>query len=182
MRQQTVSLPAPGEAVTDHDPVTESGDAAEYPITENLVEAFCTAILAFNDWKQGDPEPHVFLDGKFLPVSEIANVVSASNDPMPDGINDFLCRVIGAGNAPTDCTFAAAGTSLYRSRAAYSARISMPLPREVQFLRERAKRLREMADENQTALSDRLRMMAHELEARADELERAGADNGGGSQ
>jgi len=29
-----------------------------------------------------------------------------------------------------------------------------------------------MADEHQTALSDRLRMMAHELEARADELER----------
>jgi len=50
----------------------------------------------------------------------------------------------------------------------------MPLRREVQFLRERARRLREMADENQTALSDRLRMMAHELEARADDLERAG--------
>jgi len=88
---------------------------AEYPITENLVEAICTAILAFNDWKRGDPEPLVFLDGKFLPVSEIANIVSASNDPMPDGINDFLCRVIGARNAPTDCTFAAAGASLYRS-------------------------------------------------------------------
>jgi hypothetical protein len=56
----------------------------------------------------------------------------------------------------------------------------MPLRREVQFLRDRARRLREMADEYQTALSDRLRMMAHELEARADDLERAGlADNGG---
>jgi hypothetical protein len=31
-----------------------------------------------------------------------------------------------------------------------------------------------MADENQTALSDRLRMMAHEREALADELERGG--------
>jgi len=49
----------------------------------------------------------------------------------------------------------------------------MPLRREVQFLRERAQRLREMADENQTALSDRLRMIAHELEARADDIERA---------
>ncbi len=48
----------------------------------------------------------------------------------------------------------------------------MPLRQEVPFLRERARRLREMADEHQTALSDRLRMMAHELEARADELER----------
>ena len=58
----------------------------------------------------------------------------------------------------------------------------MPRRREVQFLRERAKRLREMADEYQTALSDRLRMIAHELEAQADELERAGLiDNGGGS-
>jgi hypothetical protein len=38
-----------------------------------------------------------------------------------------------------------------------------------------------MADQSQTALSDRLRMMADELEARADELERTGLiDNGAG--
>jgi hypothetical protein len=41
----------------------------------------------------------------------------------------------------------------------------MPLRREVQFLRERAMRLREMADQYQTALSGRLRVIAHELEA-----------------
>src|SRR5207237_3675462 len=62
------------------------------------------------------------------------------------------------------------------SRAAHSARISMPRRREVQFLRERARRLREMADEHQTALSDRLRMIAHELEAQADDGERGGGD------
>jgi len=50
----------------------------------------------------------------------------------------------------------------------------MPLRQEVQFLRERARRLRAMAGKNQTALSDRLRMIAHELEARADDIERAG--------
>ena len=70
--------------------------AAEYPITENLVEAFCTAIMAFDGWKWGDPEPLVFLDGKCLPVSAVANSVSASSDPMPDSIYNFLCRVIGA--------------------------------------------------------------------------------------
>ncbi len=89
--------------------------AAEYPITESLVEAFCTAILAFDDWKRGDPEPQVFLDGKFLPVSAIANYVSIFNDPMPDGINDFLRQVIGAGDSPTDSTFAAGGNRLYHS-------------------------------------------------------------------
>jgi hypothetical protein len=47
----------------------------------------------------------------------------------------------------------------------------MPLRREVEFLRARARRLREMADAHQTGLSDQLRMMADELEARADELE-----------
>ncbi len=58
----------------------------------------------------------------------------------------------------------------------------MPLRQEVRFLRERAWRLREMADSHQTALSDQLRMMAHELEARADELERTGfIDDGGQS-
>jgi hypothetical protein len=49
----------------------------------------------------------------------------------------------------------------------------MPLRQEVQFLRDRAMRLREMAV-IETPLSDHLRMLAHELEARADELERAG--------
>jgi hypothetical protein len=48
----------------------------------------------------------------------------------------------------------------------------MALCREVQFLRNRAVRLREMA-ETRTPLSDHLRMMAHELEARADDLEKA---------
>jgi hypothetical protein len=89
--------------------------APESPITENLVEAFCTAIMAFDDWARGGPEPQVFLDGKFLPVSAVANFVSMSADPMPAGVCDFLCRVIGAGNAPSDCTFAAGGKSLYRS-------------------------------------------------------------------
>ncbi len=89
--------------------------AAEYPITEDLVEAFCTAIMAFDAWKRGGPEPQVFLDGKFLPVSAIANFISIVKEPMPDGIYDFLCKVIGAGNAPTDRTFAAGGDSLYNS-------------------------------------------------------------------
>ena len=58
----------------------------------------------------------------------------------------------------------------------------MPPSQEVQFLRERARRLREMAAEYQTPLSDRLRMIAHELEAQADDVERAGlTDDGDGS-
>jgi len=58
----------------------------------------------------------------------------------------------------------------------------MPLRQEVRFLRERAKRLRQMAEAHQTALSDQLQMMAYELEARADELERARViENGGPS-
>jgi hypothetical protein len=48
----------------------------------------------------------------------------------------------------------------------------MPFRHEIQFLRDRARRLREMADANPTAMSDQLRMMAAELEARADELQR----------
>src|SRR6266568_6998275 len=90
-RQQTVSLPPSVEAVI----ATRSRRAkmaAEYPIREDLVEAFCTAIMAFDDWKRGGSEPQVFLDGTFLPVSAIANFVSKFNDPMPDGITDFLCR------------------------------------------------------------------------------------------
>ena len=44
---------------------------------------------------------------------------------------------------------------------------------EVQFLRARARRLREIAGTARTALSDPLRIMVDEMEARADELERA---------
>ena len=49
----------------------------------------------------------------------------------------------------------------------------MPLRREARFLRDRARRLHEIAGVYQTALSQQLRAMAEELEARADELERA---------
>ena len=48
----------------------------------------------------------------------------------------------------------------------------MPFRQEIQFLRDRARRLRELADAHRTALSDQLRVMAAELEARADELQR----------
>ena len=48
----------------------------------------------------------------------------------------------------------------------------MPFRQEmIQFLRDRARRLLEMA-ECRTALSDQLKVMAAELEARADGLER----------
>ena len=47
----------------------------------------------------------------------------------------------------------------------------MPFRREIQFLRDRARRLLEMA-QHQTPLSDQLKVMAAELDARADELER----------
>ena len=47
----------------------------------------------------------------------------------------------------------------------------MPTRRQVQFLRDRARRLLEMA-QHPTPLSDQLKVMAAELEAKADELER----------
>jgi hypothetical protein len=53
----------------------------------------------------------------------------------------------------------------------------MPLRREAHFLRERARRLREIAGAYQTALSQQLREMAAELETRADELEKANPPN-----
>jgi hypothetical protein len=55
----------------------------------------------------------------------------------------------------------------------------MPLRREVQFLRERARRLMEMADAHQTGLSDQLRVMAAELDAVADRAERGITDEDG---
>ena len=54
----------------------------------------------------------------------------------------------------------------------------MPLHREVQFLRDRARRLREMADAHKTALSDQLRVMAAELDALADRAEAAREPDG----
>ena len=47
----------------------------------------------------------------------------------------------------------------------------MPFRQEIKFLRDRAQRLREMAD-YQTPLSDRLRTIAAELDALADRAER----------
>jgi len=57
----------------------------------------------------------------------------------------------------------------------------MPLRQEVQFLRERARRLREIAATYPTALSNQLREMADELETRANEIDQVrGADGSGG--
>jgi hypothetical protein len=56
----------------------------------------------------------------------------------------------------------------------------MPLRQEAQFLRARASRLRDIAGAAQTALSDQLRMIAGELEARAGELEREYPPSGDG--
>ena len=53
----------------------------------------------------------------------------------------------------------------------------MPMRQEVQFLRDRARRLREMATQR-TPLSDHLRQMAQELDTRADELQRNGLPDG----
>jgi hypothetical protein len=49
----------------------------------------------------------------------------------------------------------------------------MPLRQESDFLRRRARRLREIADAERTPISEQLREMAAELEARAAEIERA---------
>jgi hypothetical protein len=89
--------------------------AAEYPITGGLVEAFLTAILAFHDWQWDGPEPQISFEGKSFPISEIADLVSVFDDPLPDGLYKFLCRVIGTHNASPDRTFAAGADSLYRS-------------------------------------------------------------------
>ena len=55
----------------------------------------------------------------------------------------------------------------------------MTFRQEIQFLRDRARRLHEMATAHRTALSDQLLLMAAELEARADELERQQEQQGG---
>jgi predicted nucleic acid-binding Zn ribbon protein len=48
----------------------------------------------------------------------------------------------------------------------------MTFRQEFQFLRDRARRLHEMATAHRTALSDQLLVVTAELEARADELQR----------
>jgi hypothetical protein len=53
----------------------------------------------------------------------------------------------------------------------------MPQRREVMFLRERGRRLREMATAHQTPLSHDLLTMARELDERADELEKSSIAN-----
>jgi hypothetical protein len=49
----------------------------------------------------------------------------------------------------------------------------MPLSREAQFLRERAQRLRGIAEMHRSEVSEQLRMMAAELDQRASELEKS---------
>ncbi len=71
--------------------------------------------------------------------------------------------------------------SLCCSRQGGRVAIHIPYARKPNFLRARARRLREIASTAQTILSDQLRMMAEELETRADELERAYPSSNDGS-
>jgi len=57
----------------------------------------------------------------------------------------------------------------------------MPIHQEVQFLRDRAQRLREAADAYRTPLSARIRTLARELADCANELERAGLSDPNGN-
>ena len=71
--------------------------------------------------------------------------------------------------------------SLCCSRQGGRVAIHIPYARKPNFLRARARRLREIASTAQTILSDQLRMMAEELETHADELERAYPSSNDGS-
>src|SRR6266851_7438019 len=70
--------PTDGSQPIGCNPVTESQDGHRAP----------------NDRKRSDPEPQVSLHGKFPPVSAVANFVAIVNEPVPNGIYDFLCQVI----------------------------------------------------------------------------------------
>ena len=66
------------------------------------------------------------------------------------------------------------------SKVRFRLKQNMPLRQEIQFLRERAQRLCDIAASHPTALSVQLREMAQELRARADEIEAETRNDDGG--
>jgi hypothetical protein len=85
--------------------------AGEYPIPQNLVEAFRIAIITL--WSSDDAV--ILLDGKEFSIGEIADFASNFNDPMPDDICAYLSVIAAMGDKrPENTTFAAGGRCLRR--------------------------------------------------------------------
>jgi hypothetical protein len=123
-----------------------------------------------------DPHPKL--------LSDLGRDRGPQNVTTPLGFLSEIARVRHCWLPRVRWSSLAAEHDLRHAGSSISSRLEkhMPLRQEVRFLRERAQRLRQMAEAHQTALSDQLQMMAYELEARADELERARViENGGPS-
>jgi len=84
---------------------------AEYPISQNLVQAFRNAIVIV--WSGDDPI--VMLDGKEFSIGEMADFAANFNEPMPEDVYAYLCVVAAmVDKSPADKTFAAGGRCLRR--------------------------------------------------------------------
>lgn len=85
------------------------------PIT--LHNAFHDALEALDEWKEGNEEPLVSVEGFSIPISHIFARMSACTDLLPLRTRDVLETIVDKGS------FRAAGGSLY----ADGAKLVMPI-------------------------------------------------------
>jgi len=75
------------------------------PIT--LQNAFHDALEALEAWEEGTEEPHVVVDGRSVPISQIFAHMSACTDLLPLRTRDVLETIIDK------TSFRASGAALY---------------------------------------------------------------------
>jgi len=88
--------------------------AAQYPIPQDLVDAFRGAIQAFNTWRWEGPVPMLRFAGRPFPFYTIAQFVSVFDQDMPDDIYQTLYSLGNGNGGPEGKTFADGGLYLRR--------------------------------------------------------------------
>lgn len=65
--------------------------SAEYPISNDLRDAFGDAAAKLEDWDRGGEEPIILLERRTYTVGAICDFVRAYSDRAPDEIYVFMC-------------------------------------------------------------------------------------------
>ena len=69
------------------------------PIPRDLANAFCTAVMRYQDGGNGNPDPTVGFRGQTEPISTICAMVEPfKSDQIPDDIFARLCSYVPLGD------------------------------------------------------------------------------------
>jgi hypothetical protein len=103
-------------------------DEAPDPISRDLREAFEEAIVKYEGWRRGEPEPDVSFKTQEHSIRRICLLVSEFEDPMPDDLWHLLASRTGGEDLPNDRSYRCAAQFLARLITERKAQHDRPRP------------------------------------------------------